>query len=145
MGMKRIIVIAVVILVAAGVWLLVKGNNQTPSQTSPNQNTNQSTSSTNNQNTQQQSAQPVATDKVTMQNIAFTPANITVKKGATVTWTNQDAVEHTVTENDGKNGPSAPPLSQGQSYTFTFNEVGTFHYHCTIHSEMTGTVTVTAS
>jgi heme/copper-type cytochrome/quinol oxidase subunit 2 len=48
-----------------------------------------------------------------------------------------------VTENDGQTGPDSDLLSPGQSYSFTFNQAGTFHYHCKIHPEMTGTVTVT--
>ena len=141
--MKKLIIVVVVLIVAAAAWLLFGNQQNNTSTTSTNNNSN----STNNQSKQQATptSQAVATDKVTMQNIAFSPADITVKKGTTVTWTNNDAVEHTVTEDDGQTGPSAPPLSQGQSYTFTFNQAGTFHYHCTIHSEMTGTVTVTGS
>ncbi len=140
--MKKLLVIIVIVLIVLGAWQLLKNNNTLPQQS----NAAKTTSSTANHTTQPtETTQAVATDKVTIQNVAFSPANITVKKGTTVTWTNQDAVEHTVTEDDGQNGPSASPLNQGQSYSFTFNQTGTFHYHCTIHSEMTGTVTVTAS
>jgi plastocyanin len=67
-----------------------------------------------------------------------------VKKGTTVTWTNKDSAGHTVVESDGQaGGPSSGTLANGQSYQFTFNTPGTFHYKCSIHPQMTATVTVT--
>jgi plastocyanin len=65
-----------------------------------------------------------------------------VKKGTTVTWTNNDQAPHTVTR-DGPNGPESTTLSQGQSYSFTFDQKSIFHYHCAIHPDMKGTVYVT--
>lgn len=88
------------------------------------------------------SSQSVTTDAVTMQNFAFSPANITVKVGTTVTWTNEDSTVHTVTETDGQDGPKSGDVGQGSSYSFTFKKAGTYHYHCQIHPYMTGTVTV---
>lgn len=80
---------------------------------------------------------------VTIQNHAYGPANITVKKGATVTWTNRDAVQHDITpDNPSGDWKQSNLLSRGQSYSVTFNETGTYTYFCTPHPEMTGTVTV---
>ncbi|MBX4197301.1 cupredoxin domain-containing protein [Candidatus Saccharibacteria bacterium] len=78
-----------------------------------------------------------------MQNFAFMPADITVKKGTTVTWTNNDSAAHTVTAISSSSGPSSGTLNQGDKYTFTFNTAGMFHYRCSIHPDMLGTVTVT--
>lgn len=128
---KIIIIVIVVAALAVGVWAF--SNNKSNSSSSTGSNTTTTSSST----------APVATNMVSIANMAFSPTDITVKKGTTVTWTNQDSVAHTVTENDGKNGPSAPPLDQGKSYSFTYNQTGTFRYHCSIHPSMTGTVTVT--
>jgi plastocyanin len=86
---------------------------------------------------------PEATNQVVINNFAFSPANITVKKGTTVTWMNNDSTTHTVTENDGQKGPDSGDLATGKSYSFTFESNGTFKYHCAIHPEMTGTVIVT--
>ena len=83
------------------------------------------------------------TASVTISNFAFSPAALTVKKGTTVTWTNQGSTAHTVVENDSQSGPKSGDLNHGQSYSFTYNTVGTFNYHCSIHPSMTGTVTVT--
>jgi plastocyanin len=138
--MRKLIVLIAVIAIAVVAWLVL-GNKNSPSTSYTPSSSSSSQSSTSNSNSSSNTA--TATDKVTIANFAFSPVSITVKKGTQVTWTNQDSTSHTVTENDGKNGPSAPPLNQGQTYSFTFNEVGTFRYHCSIHPEMTGTVTVT--
>ena len=82
----------------------------------------------------------LASVSVSIQNFAFTPTNLTVKKGTTVTWTNKDSIGHTVT---GDSGISSALLSQGESYSFTFNQTGQFSYHCNPHPGMIGTVTVT--
>jgi plastocyanin len=85
---------------------------------------------------------PVATNTVSIQNFAFAPGTATVKAGTTVTWTNQDQDPHTVTSMNG--GPlQSPPLTNGQSFRFTFTKPGRFDYLCTIHPFMTGTVVVT--
>jgi amicyanin len=82
-----------------------------------------------------------ATDRVAISNQAFSPASVTVKTGTTVTWTNQDAEAHNVVSlNDGPLGSEL--LAQGETYTFTFNEAGTFEYFCEPHPWMRGVVTV---
>jgi plastocyanin len=86
-------------------------------------------------------AAPVATDHVAIQGFAFGPGTATVKPGTTVTWTQQDEDQHTVTADDGSFASS--PLITGQNYTHTFTAPGTYHYHCAIHPFMHGTVTVT--
>lgn len=85
---------------------------------------------------------PVAADKVSITNFAYNSDNITVKKGTAVTWTNEDSAQHTVTIDTGT-GPHSQPLGKGDTYTYTFNEAGTYKYHCAFHPGMTATVTVT--
>jgi plastocyanin len=135
--MKKILAIAVVIIVlAAGGWFAfgrnTKTNTGSPAMDMPASSKQPAGSS-----------EPSATNAVTIQSFAFSPASITVKKGATVTWTNQDSAAHTVIETDSQTGPNSPDLSKGKSYSFTFDSAGTYHYHCSIHPSMTGTVTVT--
>lgn len=72
---------------------------------------------------------------------SYQPELITVKRGATITWTNQDSAAHTVTA-EGSSGPSSGLLAQGDEYSHTFEKVGTFTYRCTQHPEMQGTVQV---
>lgn len=143
MGRNAIIavVVAIVVLVGGGALLVANHNsnksNSTSSTSGMNMPESQSSNSSSSNNT------PTATNSVTIQNFAFSPADITVKKGTTVTWTNQDSTPHTVTETDGKTGPSSGDITKGNHYSFTFDTAGTFQYHCSIHPNMTGTVTVT--
>jgi amicyanin len=70
---------------------------------------------------------------------AFAPGTIRVRAGATVTWTNRDSVPHNVTF---MNGGASGTLGQGQSYSHTFTQPGTYDYHCTFHPGMIGRVVV---
>ncbi len=83
---------------------------------------------------------PVA---VSIVNFKFTPATVTVKAGTTVTWTNRDAIGHTVNFHaNGINSPSI--LNQGDKFSHTFSTPGTYAYICDIHPFMHGTIVVTA-
>ncbi|HJV76946.1 MAG TPA: cupredoxin family copper-binding protein [Paludibacter sp.] len=83
------------------------------------------------------------TNSVTIQNMAFSPATITVTAGATVKWTNMDAIAHTVTS-DTPLFDSGSLVTNGV-YSYTFTTAGTYNYHCTFHSMMTGKVIVNAA
>lgn len=83
-----------------------------------------------------------ASNVVTIANMAFSPSTITVKLGTTVSWKNTDGFAHTVTSNDGTNFNSGN-LVAGANFSYTTKAVGTFDYHCNIHSGMTGTLVVT--
>ncbi len=78
---------------------------------------------------------------ISIQNFSFSQSTITIKKGDTVVWTNNDAAPHTVTNDAGSFGSDT--LNTDQSYTYTFDTAGTFAYHCKFHPSMTGTVVVT--
>jgi plastocyanin len=82
-----------------------------------------------------------ATVAIAIQGFAFDPAAVTVKVGTSITWSNQDSADHTITSDKGDwdSGKTA----QGGKYTHTFDQVGTYTYHCSIHSSMKGTVVVT--
>lgn len=135
--MKKVVTGIIIVAVAAGlIYYFAFRNNGSSSQTD-------SMSDEQTQTTTGADTTPQATNSVKIENMAFTPVSITVKKGTTVTWTNNDTVSHTVTETDGENGPDSKSLAKGDSYTFTFNEVGSFKYKCSIHPSMTGRVTVT--
>ena len=71
---------------------------------------------------------------------AFEPT-ITVPAGSTVTWTNRDPVQHTVTADDEASFDS-DFLMDGQSVSVTFDERGSFPYFCRVHPFMKGTVIV---
>ena len=80
-----------------------------------------------------------ASSQVSIQNMSFSPSNIQVAAGTTVTWTNNDTVTHTVTSDTG--AFDSGNLSPGQTYTHTFSTAGTYTYHCSIHTSMHGIVT----
>jgi plastocyanin len=84
---------------------------------------------------------PVATTSVDMKGIAFSPAAIKVASGATVTWTNSDGFNHNVTFAGGAVAPSGN-FATGSKALVMPTVAGTYNYSCTIHSGMSGTVTV---
>ncbi len=81
-----------------------------------------------------------APNTVSMSGMAFSPATMTIAKGTTVTWLNNDGVAHTSTSNSGVWDTGNIPA--GGSKTTTFNNAGTFPFHCVYHSTMTGTIIV---
>lgn len=85
---------------------------------------------------------PVTGTAIDIKNFAFSPANLTVRVGTTVTWTNRDSDAHTVVSS---NGPlHSPTLDTGDTYRYTFTKAGTYSYLCSIHPFMLATVQVTA-
>lgn len=92
---------------------------------------------------------PRGDNEVTMQDLNFSPDTLSVASGTEVTWTNDDAVVHTVRSGD----PGAPTdllnsgnIPTGQTYTFTFTNdddiPDTIDYFCEIHPEMRGVIIV---
>jgi plastocyanin len=82
------------------------------------------------------------TRKVSINNMAYTPANLTIKVGDTVKWTNQMAFDHTVTPDKGE-FPSSGHIEPQDTFSHTFGATGSVAYHCEIHPRMKGTVIVT--
>ncbi|MBI3743249.1 MAG: copper resistance protein CopC [Chloroflexi bacterium] len=75
---------------------------------------------------------------VSMKDVAFSPARILVSKGAIVTWTNNDGVQHFVNTDPHPVHNYLPGLNSleikpGQSYTYTFSDAGEWPYHCSLH------------
>jgi plastocyanin len=86
-------------------------------------------------------SQPAKTYEVTIQGFAFSPFDLKINKGDTVIWTNKDSAPHTVTSDSG-NELASDSLSNGQTYSHTFNQAGTFNYHCGVHLSMKARVEV---
>jgi plastocyanin len=84
---------------------------------------------------------PVASDSVAIKNFGFSSATITVTAGSTVVWTNDDSVQHDVTFDGG--GIASDALNHNDTFSHTFPTAGTYHYICSIHPFMHGTVIVT--
>jgi plastocyanin len=86
------------------------------------------------------------TASVSLKNIAFNPTSVTVAKGGTVKWTNDDSVGHDVTKKSGpgpkfSSGP-AGGMQKGDTFQQKFTTAGTINYVCTVHPNMKATVTV---
>ena len=75
-----------------------------------------------------------------MREMTFRPLRIEVVAGATVVWTNSDAMVHTVTGDDGRWSSGA--IEPGATWRRRFDHPGTYTFHCTPHPFMKGVVVV---
>jgi len=82
-----------------------------------------------------------ATTTVHIRNSTFTPDNLTVHVGDTVTFMNDDSVTHNVTGDPLNSGD----IASGKSWQYTFTKAGTYKYICTHHANMVGSITVVAA
>jgi plastocyanin len=78
--------------------------------------------------------------QLAIENFSFTPATLTVSAGTTVTWTNHDAVLHTVTATDKSFASGA--IDTDGTFSHQFTTPGTYAYHCSIHPTMTAQIIV---
>jgi plastocyanin len=84
---------------------------------------------------------PPASNTVSMAGNTFSPSALTVAVHATVTWNNNSSITHTSTSDIAGKWDTGN-ISAGSTAHTIFDSTGTFHYHCTIHPGMTGTITV---
>jgi plastocyanin len=92
--------------------------------------------------------------RIYLENVRFTPQEITVALGNTVTWTHRDSgLSHHVAAHDGSfdshptcGRPFGVCMKGGDTFSYTFLRAGTYEYHCRLHSSshagMAGKVTV---
>jgi plastocyanin len=78
--------------------------------------------------------------EVKIDNFTFGPAELTVKAGTTITWTNRDDIPHTVVSSD--KAFKSKVLDTDEKFSSTFQSPGSFSYFCSIHPKMTGKVIV---
>lgn len=139
------IVVLVVILGSAVALLFLKNPAKAPSNSSTATSNSSNTTNMNHSESSDVSidSTPVATNVVEIKDYAYAPDVITIKKGTTVTWTNQDTTRHNIAPDEGTTDFKASKLlAKGESYSVTFNTVGTFSYYCTPHPYMKGKVIV---
>jgi len=77
---------------------------------------------------------------VTIKNFTFSPATVTIKAGSSVTWTNRDNEPHTIVGDIARFRSGA--VDTDESYSFKFDQPGTYHFACSLHPMMTGVVVV---
>ncbi len=78
---------------------------------------------------------------IKISNYSFTQNIITIKKGTTVVWSNYDKAKHSVKADDGIEF-SSNLFGEGESFSHTFDKIGTFNYYCEPHTKMRGTIIV---
>jgi plastocyanin len=79
--------------------------------------------------------------RVAINDLAFSPAEVTAKVGDTIEWVNGDFVDHTATD---KAGAWDVAIAAGKSAQLPLTTAGTFAYYCKVHPGMTGTIHVDA-
>jgi plastocyanin len=77
---------------------------------------------------------------VTIKDFMFSPATVTIKAGSTVVWTNKDGEPHTVVSDAGLFRSGA--VDTDESFSFKFDQPGTYRFLCSIHPTMVGTIVV---
>lgn len=84
------------------------------------------------------SAAAAATVEVTIEKMAFSPAEITAKVGDTIRWVNKDAFVHTATAKGGWD----IMLPVRKSGSVVVEQTGVIDYYCRLHPNMKGRITV---
>jgi plastocyanin len=79
---------------------------------------------------------------INIDNFSFAPAALVIAPGTRVTWTNRDDIPHTVTDAAGQRSFKSSALDTGDAFSYTFSSPGTYHYFCSLHPRMEGTVVV---
>ncbi|MEO6237350.1 MAG: cupredoxin family copper-binding protein [Vicinamibacterales bacterium] len=85
-------------------------------------------------------AAPAVVHTVTVEGTAFTPADLTVKVGETITWINKDPYPHTATSQTGAFDSGS--IGPDKSWKYVVRKTGEFPYLCTIHPSMKGVIRV---
>lgn len=78
--------------------------------------------------------------QIVIKDYMFGPNSLTIKAGTTVTWANKDDEPHTVVSDTGLFRSGA--VDTDDTFTFKFDKPGTYHFTCSIHPRMVGTIVV---
>jgi plastocyanin len=79
---------------------------------------------------------------ISIDNFTFAPPVITVSAGSRIVWTNRDDIPHTIVGAEDPRALRSPPLDTDDRFAFTFAVPGIYHYFCSLHPHMQGTVVV---
>ncbi len=151
MSSRNIVIASVVILlVIAGGWYLTRSKPQTPLETSQTQTPQprSTESATTSESTEEAMMEEKKGSVVKISSSGFSPKNITIKVGGSVTWENGDNEDHIVNSATHPTHTLFPILNQvglikpEGTKTLKFTTAGTFKYHDHLNPSLTGTVTV---
>jgi plastocyanin len=84
---------------------------------------------------------PPAIVEVKIDNFMFAPMDLTIAVGTTVKWINHDDIPHTVVSED-KTTFKSKAMDTDESFSYTFNQPGTYTYFCSIHPKMVAKIIV---
>ncbi len=79
------------------------------------------------------------TIQIAIQNLVFTPAEVSAKVGDTIEWVNKDVFAHTATARNGDFEVNQPPK---KTVTSVLNKAGTVEYYCRFHPNMKGVLKI---
>src|SRR4051794_5591194 len=140
--MKKLYVLLVPCL-ALGVVIGGCGSDNSSSSSSTTSSSNNTTTTTTKQAPANGGGTAKSAVQVIMKNTRFTPMNIKVKAGGTITWTNKDPFAHTVTYGSGPGVKfNSGNVDGGSTFKQKFRTAGQINYVCKIHKNQTGTITV---
>jgi plastocyanin len=146
------IIIVIVLLVIAGSALAVWSNNQTANERDVTQTNQEATTTTPTPNATSSANEEAGDDSRAIQNEVvygnngFTPSNLSVSVGSTVTFTNKSSRDMWVGSDPHPQHTDYSAFDQrrgGKTYSFTFTESGTYEFHNHLSPSHTGTITVT--
>jgi plastocyanin len=85
-------------------------------------------------------SEAAALESIEVKDFMFMPTTLTVNAGTEVSWVNKDDEPHTVVSDAGLFRSGA--LDTNESFSFKFDKPGTYHFTCSIHPRMVGTIIV---
>ncbi len=85
-------------------------------------------------------AETPAPATIVIKDFMFAPNSLTIRTGSPVTWVNNDDEPHSVVSDSGLFRSGG--LDTGEKYSFKFDQPGTYHFTCSIHPRMVGTIIV---
>ncbi len=144
---KTLIAVVVVVIVAAAGYFILSANKSAAPATSQTQTQITPSSSEATQPTSSPSGTIAEENSVTLTSSGFSPATLTVKAGAKVTWTNKSGGAAIIASNPHPTHTDYPPLNlgtfqDGGTLSLTFNKAGTYGYHNHLDPSQTGTIVV---
>lgn len=85
-------------------------------------------------------AGPIPSYTITIENLQFSPAELSVHRGDRIVWLNKDLFPHTATANN--NAFDSQAIAAGSSWTYLADKAGVYSYSCAFHPGMHGTLKV---
>lgn len=149
---KNVVIIStiVILLLIFGGWYLTRPKQQTPLETSQTQTPRPASTQT--PTTSESIEEAMMEEKegniVKISASGFSPNNITIKVGESVTWENEDNEDHTVNSAPHPTHTTYPPLNQvglikpEGTKSLKFTQAGIYKYHDHLNPSLTGSVTV---